>query len=277
MVTNDIELREAVSKLKYGKAKVGFVPTMGALHQGHAELVRQCHEENDVTVVSIYVNPKQFNNAEDFNKYPVTTAEDKVLLDKANCDVLFIPGYDTVYPADFKPIKIGLGQLDQVFEGPMRPGHFDGVVQVVNRLFEMVQPDTAYFGLKDFQQCMVIKALKNERFPTVELKFVPTVRREDGLAMSSRNRRLSPQGLQKAGNLYKALTMVNELKKHIEPFDALKYARHVLEQNGLEVEYFALANADTLIESKKWLRKGKNIVLAAVWVEGVRLIDNLIF
>ena len=141
----------------------------------------------------------------------------------------------------------------------------------------MVQPHVAYFGFKDFQQCMVVKVLRNTFFPKLELRFSETIRQKDGLAMSSRNMRLSAVGLEKATHIYKALKMVRELKKHIEPFDALKYARHILTQNGIEVEYLALANADTLIESKKWLRKDKNVVLVAAWVEGVRLIDNIIF
>lgn len=259
------------------KTKIGFVPTMGALHDGHMKLVRQCHEENDLTVVSIFVNPKQFNSKEDFDKYPITIDNDKSLLEKNYCDILFIPSEKVIYPEKFKPVKIDIGILDTVFEGPMRPGHFDGVVQVVNRLFEIVKADTAYFGLKDYQQCLVIKALRNARFPKLELKFVPTVRKQDGLALSSRNARLGITSLEKANTVYKALRMVQDLKKHIEPYDALKYARHILTENGFEIEYFALANSDTLIESKKWLRKGKNIVLAAVWLDGVRLIDNHIF
>jgi len=277
IVKSDIELQGVISDLSESRSKIGFVPTMGALHEGHLQLVKQSHEENDLTIVSIFVNPKQFNNKEDFDKYPVTIERDKQMLERAYCDILFLPDETVVYPKNFKPAKLNLGQLDSVFEGPLRPGHFDGVVQVVYRLFEMVRPHTAYFGLKDYQQCMVIKLLRNAYFPKIELKFAETIRQPDGLAMSSRNARLSQIGLEKASNLYKALTMVKNLKKHIEPFDALKYAKYNLAQQGIEVEYLSLANADTLIESKKWLRKGKNVVLAAVWVEGVRLIDNIIF
>ncbi len=277
VVTSDIELQQVISELSKGNARVGFVPTMGALHEGHIQLVKQCHEENDVTVVSIFVNPKQFNNKEDFDKYPITVEQDKHMLENAFCDVLFLPTVDVVYPEKYKTVQVNLGILDKVFEGPQRPGHFDGVIQVVKRLFEMVQPHVAYFGFKDFQQCMVVKVLRNTFFPKLELRFSETIRQKDGLAMSSRNMRLSAVGLEKATHIYKALKMVRELKKHIEPFDALKYARHILTQNGIEVEYLALANADTLIESKKWLRKDKNVVLVAAWVEGVRLIDNIIF
>ncbi|MCC6817699.1 MAG: pantoate--beta-alanine ligase [Bacteroidia bacterium] len=277
VVTNDIELKIALQDFNRGKRKLGFIPTMGALHEGHLHLVKQSHEENDITVVSIFINPKQFNNQDDFDKYPVTLESDKELLERGHCDILLLPSQEVIYPKGFKPVKVDIDTLNKVFEGPMRPGHFDGVIQVVNRLFEIVTPDVSYFGLKDFQQCLVIKALRNELFPKMELKFVPTIRKAEGLALSSRNARLSQLGQEKANIIFKTLAMIKELKKHIEPYDALKYGKHILTQNGFEVEYFALANADTLIESKKWLRNGKNIVLAAVWLEGVRLIDNYIF
>lgn len=250
---------------------------MGALHEGHIKLVKKSIEENDKTIVSVYVNPKQFNNTEDFEKYPNTITSDIILLDKAGCDIVFVPESKDIYTNSYKPISINLGQINEVFEGPLRPGHFDGVVQVVNILFDMVRPDQAYFGLKDYQQCMVIKALRDQRFPGIKISLCPTVRAESGLALSSRNKRLSAKGLETAAYIYKALKTVQELKKHIEPEDAIKYGKHILCTHQIEVEYFALANADTLQPSKKWLKGGKNVVLAAVWIEGVRLIDNMVF
>lgn len=277
VVKTNIELEEALSEYSKAKLKIGFLPTMGALHQGHIHLAKLSSDENDITIVSIFVNPKQFNNQEDFDKYPMTVNEDIALLEKVECDLVYIPNMDEIYPKEHKSVKVDLGILDKVFEGPMRPGHFDGVVQVVHRLFSLVRPDRAYFGLKDYQQCMVIKALRNQYFPEIELRLCPTVRTEKGLAMSSRNKRLSDKGLESSLQIYKSLKTVMELKKHIEPNDAIKFAVHQLENNGIKVEYFALANADTLIESRKWLRSGKNVVLVAVWIEGVRLIDNMIF
>lgn len=277
VISTNSELQEVLSKLRKDKDQLGFVPTMGALHEGHINLVKKSIEENDQTIVSVFVNPKQFNNAEDFEKYPITIKSDIELLEKAGCDILFAPESNEIYTSAYAPVSINLGQINDVFEGPLRPGHFDGVVQVVNILFELVQPDHAYFGLKDYQQCMVIKALRDQRFPGIKIALCPTVRSDSGLALSSRNKRLSEKGLETAAYIYKALKTVKELKKHIEPEDAIKYGVHILRTHQVEVEYFALANADTLQPSKKWLRNGKNVVLAAVWVEGVRLIDNLVF
>jgi len=277
ILKTNTELDEALATARKNKLKIGFVPTMGALHEGHTSLVKQSVNENDVTVVSIFVNPKQFNSQEDFEKYPITISGDTTILEKAACDFLYLPNYEEVYPKDYEPTKIDLGSLNQVFEGPLRPGHFDGVVQVVNRLFEIVQPHVAYFGLKDYQQCMVIKTLRDQLFPKIQIVLCPTTRAQNGLALSSRNKRLSEHGLTTAAYIYKALKTVEELKKHIEPGDALKYGVHILSTHSIEVEYFSLANADTLIESKKWLRSGKNVVLVAAWIEGVRLIDNIVF
>jgi pantoate--beta-alanine ligase len=277
VLKTNTELQEALKSVRSVKNKLGFVPTMGALHEGHIDLVKKSIEENDFTIVSVFVNPKQFNNTEDFEKYPNTVQNDILLLEKAGCDYLFLPAFDAIYPSSYKAISIDLGTIDSVFEGPLRPGHFDGVVQVVNILFGLIQPDIAYFGLKDYQQCMVIKALRDQRFLNIQLSLCKTVRAGNGLALSSRNKRLSVAGLEKAAFIFKALKTVNELKKHIEPEDAIKYGIHILSSHQLEVEYFALANADTLQPSRKWLRSGKNVVLAAVWVEGVRLIDNLVF
>jgi pantoate--beta-alanine ligase len=271
------ELQEVLQQIRSEKHQLGFVPTMGALHEGHINLVARSIEENDITVVSVFVNPKQFNNVEDFEKYPNTVQSDITLLEKAGCDYLFLPDFSEVYTSNYQPISINLGELNDVFEGPLRPGHFDGVVQVVNILFGLVHPDIAYFGLKDYQQCMVIKALRDQLYPKINLSLCPTVRAESGLALSSRNKRLSEKGLQTAAYIYKALKTVNELKKHIEADDAVKYGRHILQTHHIEVEYFALANADTLQPCRKWLRSGKNVVLAAVWIEGVRLIDNIVF
>ncbi len=276
ILKTNTELDEALAAARKDKLKIGFVPTMGALHEGHTSLVKKSVNENDVTVVSIFVNPKQFNNQEDFEKYPITISGDTSILDKAGCDFLYLPSFDEVYPKDYQPVNIHMGSLNQVFEGPLRPGHFDGVVQVVNRLFVIVQPQVAYFGLKDYQQCMVIKTLRDQLFPKIQIVLCPTTRAQNGLALSSRNKRLSEHGLITAAYIYKALKTVEELKKHIEPTDALKFAVHILSSHNIEVEYFSLANADTLIESKKWLRSGKNVVLVAAWIEGVRLIDNIV-
>lgn len=256
---------------------IGYVPTMGALHQGHLDLVKASMGENDYTIVSIFVNPRQFNNQEDFEKYPIDEKGDINLLADIGCDALFIPSYAEVYPKDMKTFKMDLGNLDKVLEGAERPGHFEGVVQVVHRFFELIRPDMAYFGMKDFQQCMVISAMKKAYFPKIKLRFCPITRESSGLAMSSRNVRLSKEGRETAANIYKVLNTVKNLSKHIEAPDAIEYGTCLLKNKGIEVQYLALANSDSLALSNKWLKNEKNVLLIAAFVEGVRLIDNIVF
>ncbi len=275
--STQIELDDFLSKIRKKGIKLGFVPTMGALHEGHLELVKRSVEENDYTIVSIFVNKLQFNNSLDFNNYPSTKEQDIEMLKDVFCDAVFMPSTEVMYPNNYQKITLDLGTIDTVFEGPLRPGHFDGVVQVVYRLFDYIKPNTAYFGLKDYQQCMVIKALKNAYFHTIHLVFCPTIRTESGLAMSSRNKRLSPSGLIEAAYLYKVLSIIRDLSIHIEAFDAVNYGKKLLQNRKIDVEYLELANADTLAHGKKWFRKNKNIILLAVQIEGVRLIDNIVF
>lgn len=272
-----IELDNFLSKIRGKGIKLGFVPTMGALHEGHIELVKRSVEENDFTIVSIFVNELQFNNPNDFKNYPITKDRDIEMLKSVSCDAVFMPNNEVMYPKEYKKIVLDLGILDNLFEGPLRPGHFDGVIQVVYRLFHYIKPNTAYFGLKDYQQCLVIKALKSAYFNSINLVFCPTVRMESGLAMSSRNQRLSSTGIVEASFLYKVLTTIKDLSVHIVAVDALKYGKHLLKQKNIEIEYLEFANADTLMPGKNWFRKNKNIVLIAVYIEGVRLIDNIIF
>ncbi len=277
ILKTNIELAEWLSEIREKGVSVGFIPTMGALHQGHVDLVNKSTEENDYTIVSIFVNPKQFNNKQDFEKYPVNIGTDIDVLEKALCDAVFVPDYNEVYPEKSKFVKLELGILNKVFEGPGRPGHFEGVIQVVYRFFNLIQPTVAYFGLKDFQQCMVIKMLKNEYFPKIKLQFCPTTRNKIGLAMSSRNARLSTAGEQNASRIYQVLNVVKSLHQHIEPTDALNYGKILLKNAQIEVEYFSLANADTLAPVNAWQKTNKNVLLIAAYIEGVRLIDNIVF
>jgi pantoate--beta-alanine ligase len=250
---------------------------MGALHDGHLQLINTSITENDYTLVSIFVNRLQFNNVKDFDNYPIETHQDILKLEKIGCDAVFIPNNEEMFPKNFKKVSIDLEQINSVLEGPLRPGHFDGVVQVVHRLFDYLQPDNAYFGLKDYQQCIVIKNLKNLYFPNKNLKFCPTIREESGLAMSSRNENLSAEGRKKAKILYEVLQVVKNLSTHIEGEDALNYGKHLLQKNDVILDYLELANSETLKSSKKWLPKGKNAILIAAYVENIRLIDNIIF
>jgi pantoate--beta-alanine ligase len=271
------DLEGFLSGIRKKRIRIGFVPTMGALHQGHIRLVEKSVENNDYTIVSIYVNHLQFNNKSDFDNYPVPREKDIKMLEAAGCDLAFIPETNDMYPEGYSKVKLELGLLNNVLEGPLRPGHFDGVVQVVYRLFDYIRPDRAYFGLKDYQQCQVIRLLRNAYFPTITLQFCPTSRTESGLAMSSRNERLSAEGKAKAATLYKVLDTIMRLSRHIEAPDALLYGRHMLNEQGIETEYLELAHADTLLSGKKWFRKDKNVVLVAAYIEQVRLIDNIVF
>lgn len=271
------ELKNTLALQRSNNRSIGFVPTMGALHHGHLNLVKKSQEENDFTVVSIFVNPKQFNNPLDFEKYPIKTQEDILLLESINCQLLFMPDYDTIYPDNSPEIKIDLEHLNMVFDGPKRPGHFDAVVWVVYRLFELVKPNKAYFGLKDFQQCKVIQKLKETHFKDIELVFCETIREKSGLAMSSRNARLSDNGKILAVEIYKALVNVKTqfLK---QPLDHLfNSIINNLALKNIDVEYLELANAKTLKPAKDWQKQNENVILIAANVEGVRLIDNIIF
>jgi pantoate--beta-alanine ligase len=256
--------------------KIGFVPTMGALHHGHLKLIEKSKKESLFTVVSIFVNPKQFNNKEDFKKYPITINEDIKLLKSIDCDLLYMPTYEEIYPSVLENIDIPLHDLDKVFEGEKRPGHFKGVAAVVHRLFSLVEPHKAFFGLKDFQQCLVIKNLRDQYFKNIKLKFCPTIREKSGLAMSSRNKRLSKEGLIIASNIYKAMKEVKSKYNHLDVNTALKEGLKILKNHPIEIDYFSVANKNTLKPNKQWMPVRNNVLLVAVIVEEVRLIDNIV-
>ncbi|MDP2175608.1 MAG: pantoate--beta-alanine ligase [Bacteroidota bacterium] len=273
----NLELHQILSLQSSNKLSIGFVPTMGALHQGHLNLVKRSQKENDFTVVSIFINPKQFNSTEDFKKYPIKTQEDVKLLESINCNLLYLPNYEEIYPQNGQNIAIDLEELNQVFEGPQRPGHFEGVVSVVYRLFELIKPNKAYFGLKDFQQCKVIYKLKETYFKNIELVFCETTREKNGLAMSSRNSRLSEKGKILASQIYKALLDAKSKFMETNAQSHLAKVSEKLSQHNIEVEYFELANAKTLKPAKVWQKPNENVILTAVKIENVRLIDNIVF
>lgn len=272
-----IELTEWLNHSKALNQTIGFVPTMGALHEGHIALVKQALNQNTLVVASVFINPKQFNNISDYEKYPVTEQADITMLEKAGCHAVYIPSVEDIYPTTAVHIPLNIAQLESILEGPNRPGHFDGVVQVVHRLFSIVQPDNAYFGLKDFQQCKVIQALCKAYFPDIHLEFCPTLREVSGLAKSSRNMRLTDKGRMKAALLYKALKMVAADCYRIPVQEALKEAGQYLAEQGINVEYLSCANSETFELTDDWQPNGQNIVLIAAYVEHIRLIDNLQF
>ncbi|MBC7426408.1 MAG: pantoate--beta-alanine ligase [Bacteroidia bacterium] len=270
-------LSETLSELRNQGKSIGFVPTMGALHKGHLELIKTAQQQCDIVVASVFVNPKQFNNKEDLAKYPSDNEKDAALLEKTGCDFLYIPSVDDIYPSTFEPVSLDLGPLATIFEGEYRPGHFDGVIQVVSRLFDIVKPHKAYFGLKDYQQCLVVKELAKQSFQNIEIVFCPIFREKDGLAMSSRNVRLTKEGRQTATEINKQMMKIASSDFSLLPEQYEKLAIKALEEKGFEVEYFKIADPNTMLVLKAWKPEEKHIILTAAYIDGVRLIDNMIF
>lgn len=261
------------------KIEIGFVPTMGALHAGHRSLLQESLRQDDLTVCSIFVNPTQFNDPDDYEKYPSTPLEDIQLLESAGCQVLFLPALPEIYPEGLSQLRqYELGFLETVLEGKFRPGHFQGVCQVVHRLLNIVMPDRLYLGQKDFQQCLVIRKLLSlvHLENKISLQIMPTIRETDGLAMSSRNKRLSPQARAVAPEIYRTLCYI---KQNIQPGNTrelIQQGMTKLEKAGFKIDYLQLASADTLHPIEVWNGEENLVVLTAVFLEGIRLIDNLI-
>ncbi len=270
------ELRAYLDKNTRSK-KTAFVPTMGALHQGHLSLIEEAQRIADLVICSIFVNPTQFNDPRDLEKYPKPIERDIALLESIHCDVLFLPAVEEIYPDPQEAWHIDLGQLDSIWEGQHRPGHFQGVTQVVYKLFQIVQPSIACFGQKDFQQIRIIQKMLDIMKLHVRLFIAPTVRDENGLALSSRNMRLSPEGKVKAHVLFKALQTVKSDFSTRSVQELKERATTLIRATeGVELEYFAICETQTLQEAYD-IVEGKNyVVLVAAWVEGVRLIDNML-
>lgn len=270
-VENYLKGRFSVSKT------IGLVPTMGALHKGHLSLLKRSTEDNDITVASIFVNPTQFNNNEDFENYPITIEKDIYALEKNGCDVLFLPDVKDMYPDEnFKAEHFDLGFLETILEGHYRPGHFQGVCQAVKRLLLIVNPDTIYAGQKDYQQCMVIKKLLALMNSQTKMVICKTERETDGLAMSSRNMRLTPDDRKKAPALYHALHIINSGIAHTSVADLKRQALSILESSDFKVDYVEIADADTLEPVETWKPLRPTVALIAASISNIRLIDNLI-
>lgn len=269
-------LSSFIKNSKENGMPVGFVPTMGALHNGHISLVELSRKENKITVCSIFVNPTQFNNPDDFKKYPVTIESDIDMLEKWGCDVLFLPSVEEIYPAGFTRLHYELGYLETVLEGKYRPGHFQGVCQVVHRLLDIVGPDKLYLGQKDFQQCMVINKLVELRQIKTQLVICPTLRETDGLAMSSRNARLNETERKTAVKIFEALSMIkNEI--HPGSLAVIKStAEAYLSASGFKTDYVEIADASNLALQNNWDGKTKLVALISAYLNDVRLIDNMV-
>ena len=256
--------------------QIGFVPTMGALHEGHLSLIRLSKQQTDLTVCSIFVNPTQFNDKKDFEKYPSTIDQDILLLIKEGCDVLFLPSVDEIYPNGMESNhQFELGHLNTILEAAFRKGHFNGVAQVVSRLLNIVQPHHLFLGQKDFQQCMVIKKLLKIENKNVQLHICPTLREPDGLAMSSRNLRLNDAQRKLAGVVYQCLVSIAS-KKEFDSFEKVKKeCLELLAEKGFEPDYVSLATADDLHLLEEYDNSQPMVALIAAKIGDVRLIDNL--
>ena len=276
IISNINELLAEISQLKSKAESIGFVPTMGALHQGHQRLVERSVAENSFTVVSIFVNPTQFNNPQDLEKYPRTLDRDAKLLEVIGCDIIFAPAAEELYSRDElkATFDFDFGGLDLVMEGRFRPGHFNGVVQIVSKLFQLVQPTKAYFGEKDFQQLAIIHRMVEVLHFDVEVIDCEIVRESTGLALSSRNERLTPEQHKKAIEISKVLFESRNFASQLNPKELTNWVvSEINAVDGLTLEYFEIVNSRTLQTIDNW--KEPSVGCIAVFCGEVRLIDNI--
>ena len=269
------ELKQRVAAQRTQGKTIGLVPTMGALHAGHISLMEQARKDNAIVVVSVFVNPTQFNNPEDLRTYPRTEEADCVKMEVANVDIAFIPSVEEVYPEP-DTRTFDLGPVAEVMEGPMRPGHFNGVAQIVSKLFYMVEPDRAYFGEKDFQQIAVIRRMVEIEGFNIEIIDCPIKREDDGLAMSSRNVRLTPEQRQIAPSINKALVAsLDFAKSHSVEETKQSVISEINAQPEMEVEYYEIVNAATMQPISNWEDAPVAVGCITVYCGEVRLIDNI--
>lgn len=270
------ELRQQLQQNRDQNHRIGFVPTMGALHAGHLSLIARAKADCDVVVCSIFVNPSQFNDPSDFANYPVMQDKDLLLLQEAGCHLAFVPSVGEIYPNGYTPIELDYAGLDAGMEGASRPGHFQGMATVVKRLFDIVEPDVAYFGEKDFQQLAIVRHMVRSLGLNIRIEGCPTLREADGLAMSSRNLLLSPELRKAAAAIPEALKQAGERIPHLSPAAIRELVIRFVEKDPrLRVQYFSLVDPETLQDIETW--EGHSIVQGciAVLTDGPRLIDNM--
>ena len=259
------------------QGSIGFVPTMGALHHGHISLLTKSREVCKYTIASIFINPTQFNNPDDFKKYPKTLEKDIYLLEKNKCDILYMPGYKEIYPTDMPDKKhYELGHLEHILEGKYRPGHFQGVCQVVERLLMFIRPTHLFLGQKDFQQCLVLNKLITDLKMGIQVFICPTFREPDGLAMSSRNLRLDAIQRQLAPEIYKCLLYIKQHFTTDNPLRLKEKCMLELAKKGFRVDYVEIADVINLLPIEKWNAKSSLVALIAVFINDIRLIDNML-
>ena len=259
------------------KGSIGFVPTMGALHEGHASLIKKSLGQNAISICSIFVNPTQFNNKTDFKNYPNKLNKDIKLLRAIGCDVASTPSKEAIYPDGFTSKELDFGSLDKVMEGESRPGHFNGVAMVVSRLFEIIKPKKAYFGEKDFQQLAIIKSLTAQKFKGIEIVPCSTFREKDGLAMSSRNLLLNKRYRAAAPRIYQRLLAIQDRAKNSSISELRSWIENVFKKDeDLVLEYFEIADAKSLEKSYQWSDFPEHVACVAVFAGTTRLIDNIL-
>lgn len=273
---NKADLKALLTSPHNANLTIGFVPTMGALHKGHLSLLEQSVKENNLTVISVFVNPTQFNNQEDLKKYPRTLENDVEKIKSVSPDIIvFAPSVDEMYGGNTISSHFSFDGLENQMEGSHRPGHFDGVGTIVKKLFEIVEPDNAYFGEKDFQQLQIVRKLVEKNHMPVNIIGCPILRESNGLAMSSRNERLTPEEKEKAALIYKTLQEASQKFENESPEAILNYVQDTFKAHpGFELEYFEIAGEEDLLpinikENKKYR------AFIAVFLSNIRLIDNI--
>lgn len=270
-----LKLLQFISVFK-NERSIGFVPTMGALHRGHMQLIKKSKEECDITICSIFINPTQFNNTDDYNNYPKTLNQDIKKLIAAGCDAVYAPKIDDIYADGEKAKRFDFGALGSNMEGKFRPGHFNGMATIVEKLFNIINPTKAYFGQKDLQQLQIVKSLVKQINSKIEVIGVQTVREDNGLAISSRNKHLSQSDKNNASLIYKCLLHcfankqkgIDNLKSYVK--DQFK------KQNKLKLEYIEVTRLNNLMPIKKWGGENENAICIAAYINSIRLIDNII-
>lgn len=272
------DLNSHLSKAYKKGLKTGFVPTMGALHEGHLSLIRASKNDNDLTICSIFVNPTQFTDNKDLNNYPKPVNQDLALLEEINCDIVFMPSIIEIYPDGIDAVSLSydIGYLDTILEGDKRPGHFQGVTHIMSTFLKLIQPTNLYMGQKDYQQCLVVQQLIHNNNWNTQFNMMPILREDDGLALSSRNQRLNEFERLKAGLIYQCLISI-KAKQKIQDFKIMqKESKELMERKGLKVEYIELADAKTLELLNSFDDSRAMVTLIAAYLGDVRLIDNIL-
>ena len=269
-----IELTSYLNNFR-GRKSIGFIPTMGALHEGHLNLIKAAKRQCKIIICSIFINPMQFNNNKDFINYPKTLDEDLKKLQILNCDIVYTPAINDLYAEGEDAKEFNFGSLMDVMEGEFRPGHFNGMATIVEKLFNIILPTKAFFGQKDLQQLQIVKTLVKQMHVGIEIISISTAREKNGLAKSSRNQRLSKEAKNRASLIYGCLKYC-ERNKNRGVSELQSYIRNIFKQNALQLEYAEFVSLDNMLPIKKWGAKNRNAICIAAYIEDVRLIDNII-